>query len=168
MAGLAWDWSVAIPAFPAPSWAFHFYLRGPGSLDLVALPDGAAHRFSATAAQTASLQKGIYAWQLIGADGEQELLVDEGRVTVSIALSRLADGHEARTHAERMIGAIEAVLENRATLEQRRYRINNRELERTSITELRRLLKEYRVEAAQQAAKRAGRSIIGRNHVVRF
>ena len=53
------------------------------------------------------------------------------------------------------LDAIEAVIENRATLDQERYRINDRELWRTPVTELIKLRQRYRAEV--QAEKNAER-----------
>ena len=59
----------------------------------------------------------------------------------------------AETHADRMINLIEAVLEGRATSEQKRIKINNREIEHHSFKELTDLRDYYRAEVKRQQVR---------------
>ena len=68
----------------------------------------------------------------------------------------IAAGHDARSHVQRVLDAIEAVLEKRATLDQEQYRINNRELRRTPIADLLKLRDRYRGELARMKAASKG------------
>ena len=58
---------------------------------------------------------------------------------------------------QKVLDAIEAVLENRATLEQEQYQINNRSLKRRSSGELLKLRDHYRAELSRMNAARRGR-----------
>ena len=58
------------------------------------------------------------------------------------------------THAERMLEAIEAVLEGRVTDEYKTIKINNREITKHSFDELRRLREYYRAELTRIKARR--------------
>ena len=71
-------------------------------------------------------------------------------------IAQLAAGHDARSHVQRVLDAIEAVLEKRATLDQEQYRINNRELRRTPIADLLKLRDRYRMELQRAKAARNG------------
>ena len=71
-------------------------------------------------------------------------------------IAQLAAGHDARSHVQRVLDAIEAVLEKRATLDQERYRINNRELVRTPVADLLKLRDRYRGELARMKAASKG------------
>lgn len=169
VAGIPWRIGMSWAAWPAPGWTIHVALRGPGSLDLASAADGAAHVLDATAEQTGALPPGVYAWQAVAVStAGGEVLIDRGRTEVVADLRILEAGHDARSHAERMVALITAVLENRATIEQRSYQINNRRLDRTSITDLRKLLSQYRAEAVAEDARRRGCMGIGRDHLVRF
>jgi hypothetical protein len=53
---------------------------------------------------------------------------------------------EQRTHAKRVLDAIEAVLENRANLDQQSYTVEGKRLDRTPISELLKLRREYQAE----------------------
>jgi hypothetical protein len=61
-----------------------------------------------------------------------------------------------------------AVIEGRATRDQERYRINNRELQRTPISDLIRLRDRYREEARRERAAAKGQSLLGRRVLTRF
>lgn len=167
-AGFAWDWSVILSALDPAADILTLVIRGPGAIDIVAEPDGAGFRFSTTADQTGALPPGVYAWQLIISRGGAERLHSDGRVILTADLRTIDAGHDARGFAERMVAMIEAVLENRATIEQRRYQINNRSLERTPVTELMAMLTKFRAMAAADARKRAGASPLGRQFLTRF
>ncbi|MEG2431803.1 MAG: hypothetical protein RSB25_09135, partial [Acinetobacter sp.] len=54
------------------------------------------------------------------------------------------------------------VIEGRASLDQERYRINNRELYRTPMETLIRLRNQYRAEVGREQAKASGKSLFGR------
>lgn len=171
VAGMAWDWEVVLTAHDPAVDMLELIIRGPGSVDLRAVPSasGRAFRFRAPKGQTGALPAGLYQWQAILAlsDGA-ERIIDEGRVTITADLRSASAGHEARGFAERMVAMIEAVLENRATLEQRRYQINNRSLERTPVADLMKLRTQFRAQMSAEQARRAGRSPFGRTVYVRF
>lgn len=61
---------------------------------------------------------------------------------------------ESQTHAEKMLEAIEAVLEGRATDEYKSIKINNREITKHSFDELRRIREYYRAELTRTKARR--------------
>ena len=60
-----------------------------------------------------------------------------------------------KTHAEKMLEAIEAVLEGRATDEYKSIKINNREITKHTFDELRRIREYYRAEIARNKARRS-------------
>lgn len=61
---------------------------------------------------------------------------------------------EKVTHAEKMLEAIEAVLEGRITDEYKTIKINNREITKHSFDELRRLREYYRAELTRIKARK--------------
>jgi hypothetical protein len=48
-------------------------------------------------------------------------------------LAAQVDGYDGRDHVRRVLDAIEAVIENRATIDQQHYQINNRSLTRILV-----------------------------------
>lgn len=167
-AGLAWDWTASLRGLDPARQTVTLYLRGPGSIDLVGAASGSSFRFQASKAQTAALPGGIYNWQAVADDAGIETIIATGRVSLQLDLRLGAEGADARSFAERMLAMVEAVLENRATLEQRRYQINNRSLDRTPVADLMKLRTQFRAQISAEQAKRAGRSPFGRRVLTRF
>lgn len=156
-AGLTLDAPVTLSAYPPPSWQLTAVLRGPKAITLSARHEGKAHRFHAVASETSLWSAGNYLLSLRAArtDGTVVELYSD-TVTIRPDIELLGDGHDARGHVQRVLDAIEAVLEKRATLDQEEYRINNRELRRTPIGELLKLRDRYRAELARMEAGRRG------------
>lgn len=166
-AGLTFRHTVVQAAHAAPAWALSVALRGPGSYTLLAEGEGATHRFHAAANVTAEWLHGTYAYSLRASDGTEVVELERGTLEVAPDLAQLTAGHDARNHVERTLAAIEAVLEKRATLDQERYRINNRELWRTPVGELLKLRDRYRADLARMQAARRG-DLFGRAVRVAF
>lgn len=169
IAGTTFSQLVTLTAYPAPEWGLTLLLRGPLAIDVVATVGGAQHLLSATADATSLWPPGIYWWAVRVSRGAEVVQVDEGQVVVGVDLAAIEHPHDARSHAEKVLAAIEAVIEGRATIDQQKYTINNRELWRTPIADLLLLRSRYRDEARrEQQARRSGQSLLGRQIKVRF
>lgn len=166
-AGLTFRHAVVQAAYPAPDWALSAVLRGPGAYTLQAEGEGAAHRFHVAANVTGEWLHGTYAYSLRASRGAEIVELASGTIEIAPDLALMTAGHDARSHVERVLAAIEAVLEKRATLDQERYRINNRELWRTPIPELLRLRDRYRAELARLRSAKRG-DLFGRSVKVAF
>lgn len=168
-AGTTFASLLTLTAHPAPDWGVELIMRGPMAIDVTASPIGAQHALSASAAVTATWQPGIYWWAIRATQGAEVAHVDEGQITVTPDLAAITGPHDDRSHAERVLAAIEAVLEKRATTDQQKYTINNRELWRTPIADLLLLRSRYQAEVAREKSKqRTGQSLLGRQVKVRF
>lgn len=152
-AGLTLRHTIVQAAYPAPDWVLSVVLRGPGAYTLRAEGEGAAHRFHAAANVTSQWLHGTYAYSVRASNGTEVVELATGTLEVSPDLTQLPAGHDARSHVERVLAAIEAVIEKRATIDQERYRINNRELWRTPIPELLKLRDRYKAELARMRSK---------------
>jgi enamine deaminase RidA (YjgF/YER057c/UK114 family) len=155
-AGTTFDRTVILTAYPAPDWELRAYLRGPQSIDLEAAAEGYGHRFLAPATDTAGWAAGEYWYSLRATNGVDVVEVESGQITIKPDLAALEAGHDGRAHVQKVLDAIEAVLEKRATLDQQRYTINNRELWRTPIPELLVLRDRYRAELRRMKAASKG------------
>ncbi|MFB9149536.1 hypothetical protein [Roseovarius ramblicola] len=168
-AGVTLDHTVAPAAYPASAgWTLTLYLRGPQSIDIAATADGDDHVLGATATQTGAWLAGQYWATLRASDGETVAEIEAGQVTIATDLAQVDGLYDGRGHAERVLTAIEAVIEGRATKDQERYRINNRELQRTPLADLMGLRDKYRAEVRAQKAARRGQSLLGRTVSVRL
>jgi hypothetical protein len=167
-AGLSLKTEVVLDDYPAPTWSLRAILRGPAQIDLVSAAAGTGHLLSAGAAATANWTAGLYALSLRAASGDDVFEVEAGQVSVLADLVGVANGHDARGHAQRTLSAIEAVLEGRASKDQQSYTINGRSLLRTTIADLLLLRSTYRKEVQAERAGGRGRRLVGRQVRVRF
>ena len=169
IAGTTFSQLVTLTAYPAPEWGLTLLLRGPLKIDVVATAESAQHLLSATAQSTSLWPPGIYWWAARATRGAEVVQVDEGQAVVGVDLASIDEPHDARSHAEKVLSAIEAVIEGRASVDQQKYTINNRELWRTPIADLLLLRSRYRDEVRrEQQARRGGQSLLGRQIKVRF
>lgn len=164
-AGLTFQAALTLLDYPAPDWSVRAVLRGPQSIDLDATADGINHVLSAGAATTAAWAPGVYWYSLRATKSGQVLEAESGRVEILADLAAVSDTFDGRTEAERALAAIDAVMSKRATQDQQRYTINNRELWRTPIAELIKLRAFY---AARVRRERNKCSPFGRTIPVRF
>lgn len=167
-AGLTLKHSINLPAYPASSsWSLIVYLRGPTSIDITSTAEGNQHTFHISAETTKNYKAGHYGYSLraIHISGLVEE-IDAGSIEIKADLASINEQADLRSHAQKTLSALEAVIEGRATLDQERYRINNRELYRTPLDILIKLRNQYRAEAAREIAKSNGKNIFGQ--VIRF
>jgi len=164
-AGDTWQWTVTLPAYPpSAGWTLHYAIRGAAPVDVTATPDGAdGYAIAVPAARSAALPGGRYPWAafVTNAAGER-VTVREGAVTIRPNLA--GPSGDQRSHAERMLAAIEGLLQGRVTRDVESYTINGRSLVHLPIAELERLRARYAAEVRQQ--RRPGR--FGRTIGVRF
>ena len=166
-AGVTFRASVSLPVYPPPVWSVDLILRGPGKIDLASTADGESHAFHAAAATTKDWVPGHYRFELRVSDGEDVVTVETGETRIAPDLAAMDQGVDNRNHVRKVLDAVEAVIENRATIDQQSYQINNRSLQRTPISELLRLRDRYKAELRRlkQGSRRGG---LGPQIKVRF
>ena len=158
-AGVSFSARVNLDDYPAGVWALALMLRGPSVIDVAATVDGNDHVF--TVDDTTEWEAGDYAYTIRATLGAKVAEVESGRVRILADLADAEAGFDGRSHARICLDAIEAVIAKRATLDQERYRINNRELYRTPIGELLKLRNTYREEVRREDLKARGGSRFG-------
>lgn len=168
-AGTTLDLRLTLAAFLAPDWSASLILRGPSQITITGTADGAQHRLAKSATDTADWTKGFYAYALrVERDGEV-VEVETGTLEVLPDLAAITSPHDATGHLRKVLAAIEAVIEARATTDQMSYKIGNRELQRMPVTDLLKLRSTYQAELRRaEAAARGGSSLLGRTVKVRF
>lgn len=147
-------------------WGLSAALRGPSVIDIAASVDLGKHLFNVGADVTATWAVGRYDYAIRAARTSEVFGVETGVIEILPNLDSATVGFDGRTHAERVLESIEAVLEQRATMDQQRYRINNRELDRTPITDLLKLRDVYRAEVHREKARARGDSGFGAVRVI--
>lgn len=158
---------------PADGWSLVYALRGPGpALDVAAAADAGEWLVEIGAAATATLTPGR--WRLAGfaerAPGGtlERVRIVEQPLAVEADLALADAGHDPRTYARRVLEAIEAVLEGRASKDQEGYTIAGRSLTRTPIPQLMELRDRFRLEvASEEAAARLAAGAGGSRRTIR-
>jgi hypothetical protein len=156
-AGLTWQWRREnLTDYPASVWTLTYWFKKTGSsganFSIVAAPDGDAFAIEVAKATTAGYTAGDYTWAALVGDGTDQFEVDKG-TTVLLPRYDAAANLDDRSHAAKVLDAIESVIENRATKDQEEYSIAGRSLKRTPLEELMKLRDTYRAEvyAEEQA-----------------
>jgi hypothetical protein len=170
VAGDSWSWVSSLADFPAPTWSAVWYFENATDRFQV---DGAAsgsnHAAAATTSTTGGLKAGDYHWTLVVTAGTQRVTLAQGWTRV-LPDPSAAGRSDHRSHARKVLAAIEAVLEGRASVDQAAVTINGRTLTRTPLPDLMALADRYRTLVANEdAADRASAGLPSRRNVyVRF
>ena len=108
--------------------------------------------FTATATVTAAYVAGDYKWQLVATKTTTRYTIAEGWITLKDNIAGRSALYDNRSHAKKVLDAIEAVIEGRASQDQMAYTIAGRSLNRTSIPDLLKLRSTYKNEYAGEVA----------------
>jgi hypothetical protein len=172
-AGETWRWrrEDLTSDYPATTWTLKYALKNASNhLEITAVADGAQFAITVALSSTKTVAPGIY--RMVGyvedAGPVQRFPVFEAEVEVEAAYAN-AGVVDDRSHARKVLDAIEAVIENRATKDQEEYQIGHRSLRRTPMQELMALRDKYRGEVyAEELKDNASRGKGGGQLVVRF
>lgn len=167
-AGLTFDTALRFDNYPAPDWSLSLLLRGPSNIDLAATAEGNLHRFHAIAGATETWKPGQYVYSLRAKRSGDVVELSAGSLEILPDLISMAPGADVRTPAQIALEAIEAVIAKRATMDQERYRIGNRELYKTPIADLIKLRDMYRSEVQRENMAACGANPWGRRVQVRL
>lgn len=108
--------------------------------------------FSAAAATTAAYVAGDYTWQLTATKTTNRYTIAEGVITLTDNIAGRSALYDNRSHAKKVLDAIEAVIEGRATTDQQAYTIGGRSLTRIPMADLLKLRSTYKTEYANELA----------------
>lgn len=155
-AGDTWKWTYASADYSAADgWSLKFLFKSSaGGFEVDASADGSGWSATVAATTTAAYAAGTYAWQAWVEKGTEKYTLDFGSLVVDpdFRSGTSTAAYDARTHAQTMLDAIEALLEGRATRVQSEYEIAGRRLKFLSMTELMRARNLYKAEVAAEAA----------------
>lgn len=148
-------WQRSFDDYPASGgWTLSYYLvhktNAKITINAVAGDDGDSHKVDVDIATSGAWPAGIYNWQSFVSDGVSRYQVGEGELEV---LTNFASGSvttfDDRAHCEKVLEAIEAVIENRASQDQMAYTIEGRSLSRTPIADLLVFRGRYKAEVSR-------------------
>jgi len=161
------EWTRALPDYPADDgWVLKYALRGPAVVNLQSEADGSAHKITITT-DTLTVHGTYYTQGYVEKDTERHT-VYTGRIKANPSLTEAIAGYDGRSHAQRVIDAIEAIIEGRATKDQLELQIDGRRLVRTPLEELIRIRQKYRHELAAQVGREKRRQGRGVGRTVKF
>ena len=159
--------------YPNTSHSMTFMARsGTGAnveFSIAATNSGDDYLFSASSNATAAFTAGLYHYQIevLETSSNNRLILDQGELDVTVDLD--VNAVDPRTHAEKMLQKIEAVLENRADADVSSYSIAGRSLTKMSPEELltwrdnyRREVKAHRRKLDLKHGRRTSSTILGR------
>lgn len=130
-AGTTFKFNLNLTAYPASDWTIYAYL---GGADLQSTAQGNMHVFNVPANISKDYKTGHDGFSLrivnFSTGGVEEL--ESGVLEPNSDLASISENTDLRNYAQKTLTALEAVIEGRASLDQERYRINNRELYRMS------------------------------------
>ena len=162
-AGDTLTYLTTIAGYPASAgWVLKYRLvpRVSGTAQtLTSTASGDDHRITVAASTTASWTAGEYGWTSWVENGSEVYSVETGQLTVAPDPRTMAVGTDTRSHAERMLDAIKATLEGRATDAHLEIEINGRRLRYLPPADLLVLRDRYAWEVRAQRAAIAGTSI---------
>lgn len=117
--------------------------------------DGAGYVVQVSAATTATWPPGAYAWAVWVEKAGERYTHAAGQITVLANPAAITYAADVRSHAAKMLDAVEATLEGRATQAQLEIEIAGRRLRYTPMADLLAVRDRYRWEVrAEQAAAR--------------
>ena len=115
-AGDTWTWQRSFSDYPATDWTLGYTLFKSGTrITFTASASGSDHLVTLAAATTAGYTAGRYDWVAAVTKGAERYQVDSGVVQILPNVATISAGYDGRSHARKMLDAIEATLEGSAT-----------------------------------------------------
>lgn len=168
-AGDTWSWSRSFSDYPAGTWTLAYsLLNSSGKISITAAADGTDYLVTVAASSTANYTAGTYSGVARVTSGAESYTVWQGSIEVLPNLAA-APSFDDRTHARKMLEAIEAALESRASSSQVdliQSAIGDRQVMRKPEL-LIKLRDTYKLEvASEEAAARLAQGFGGRGRVM--
>lgn len=148
---IAWTKSLADYS-AADGWALSYVLLSSGKtpLTISSSASGSDHAVSVAAATTAAYAAAVYHWTSMVTKGTERKTISTGTVQILPNPATQVNTYDPRTHAEKCLAAIEAVLEGRSSDSIVEYQIDGRMAKRIPHLELVRLRTLYAAEVRRQ------------------
>ena len=148
----AWKRDDLADTYPIGSYAltyeFHEDSGGGGShkFTLTATEADNTYYIEAASSSTTGYTVGDYIWEayITKSADSNRVMVDSGRTTITQNLANT--NADLRSHAKKVLDAIEAVIEGRATIDQSSFSLGGRSLSRMSVDELMTFRDRYKAE----------------------
>ncbi len=158
IAGDRWTWRRDdLGAIYSPSlYSLKYSARLEGStateIEITASEVGESYIVEVASLTTEAYTAGRYRWQLYVVRTADSERITVGSGSFEVKANRDTATTDPRSHVKKVLDAIEAVIESRATKDQESYTINGRSLSRTPIEKLLVLRDTYKIEYQRELA----------------
>jgi hypothetical protein len=160
IAGDRWAWKRSdLTDYPVASYALKYSARlegdGTDEIEISASESGTDYIVEVAAATTANYTAGVYHWQayITRSSDSERVTIDSG--TFEVKPNRDAATDDPRSHVKKVLDAIDAVIEGRASKDQESYSIEGRSLSRTPLADLVEFREKYAALYAQEQKEEA-------------
>ena len=151
--GLTWEWGASFSDYPASTYTLVYTLINSDSkITITADADDDDYSVAVVPATTAAYTAGVYAYQATVTDGTDTYLVASGSIEITPSFSA-ATILDTRSHVKKVLDALEATIEGKATGDQQLIMVGGRQIMSWSPTEMMKFRDHYRAEyTAEQMA----------------
>lgn len=162
VAGTTVEWSESLRHTPADGYTCEFRLAGADAVTISATPseDNTSFDLRLAPTDTESLATGEYFYQIVTLKDDDVFLETSGEMLVNSLVGTA--GYDGRSVAKKIVDAIDALVLNRATIDQQSYQIGTRQLSRIPWADLPATRKYYAAIVDQEerrARLAAGKSL---------
>ena len=144
--GDTWQWTETVPDYPASAgWALSFslYRYEQSVIQIDATTSGDSFTISVSPATTAGKVAGEWQWTAYVHKGTDRFTVETGTVTLKPDLSAATSSTDLRTDNEKILDALIATPQRRATKEQESMQIGGRSIRYLAQDDLERMIGIY-------------------------
>lgn len=137
-AGDTISWTISLPDYPASSgWTLKYKaVCAAGYFAIVSSASGDDHAISVAKATSAAYTPGTYTLAKYVESATELITLAELTLLVKPGLSTKTAAFDSRSHVKKVLDAVEAVLEARASLDQQELTINGIVLKRMNVADL--------------------------------
>lgn len=163
-------WTKSLSDYPADTWTLTYqFVNAADAQAVTCTASGTDFLATITAAQSAAMTAGDWYWQARVSYSGEVYGVGSGRVTVkpNYAVAG-ATALDARSHVKKVLDAIEAVMEGKASEDQMSMSIGDRSLSRYSPSELITWRQKYAAEYAREVRQERIKLGLGHSGKVRI
>lgn len=158
-AGDTLAWTDSLADYPAPTWTLKYSLwkYGKTVITITGTSSGTDHAIAITAAASKNYAAGVWQWTAYAEKGSGATLerktIESGLVTIKPDIASASTSADLRSHAQKVLDAIEAVLEGRASHAEMSLTVNGKAIQYLKPDELIRWRSVYRREVSKSSGK---------------
>jgi hypothetical protein len=149
------QWKKSLSDYPASDGYTLKYsiINASNKYDITASASGDDHLITISAATSASYAPGIYTWTSYVEKGTDRYTIGSGTIKIKPNLAAQTAGYDNRSHVKKVLDAIEALLEGKASRDAQGISIGGTAITKMAIDELLKWRDKYRIEYQAEAAR---------------